>query len=66
MSFLNGRLLLVSLVAFPLSYLFARKMQRHAETLDGELAPEQRICHELPSRRDSRDTYNPRLHCGTV
>ena len=37
MSFLNGRLLLVSLVAFPLSYLFARRMQRHAETLDGEL-----------------------------
>ena len=37
MSFLNGRLLLVSLVAFPLSYLFARRMQRYAEALDGEL-----------------------------
>ena len=37
MFFLNGRLLLVSLVAFPLSYLFARRMQRYAEALEGEL-----------------------------
>ena len=36
MSFLNSRLLLVSLVAFPLSYLFARRMQNYAESLDRE------------------------------
>ena len=37
MFFLNGRLLLVSLIAFPLSYLFARRMQHYAEAMDGEL-----------------------------
>ena len=36
MSFLNGRLLLVSLVAFPLSYLFAHWMRNYAESLDQE------------------------------
>ncbi len=37
MFFLNGHLLLVSLIAFPLSYLFARRMQHYAEAMDGEL-----------------------------
>ena len=37
MFFLNGRLLLVSLIAFPLSYLIARRMQHYAEAIDGEL-----------------------------
>ena len=37
MFFLNGRLLLVSLIAFPPSYLFARRMQHYAEAMDGEL-----------------------------
>ncbi|MDE2817470.1 MAG: ABC transporter ATP-binding protein [Chloroflexota bacterium] len=37
MLYLNSRLLLVSLVIFPISYLFARRMYAYAEGLDGEL-----------------------------
>jgi len=37
MLYLNSRLLLVSLVIFPVSYLFARRMYAYAEALDGEL-----------------------------
>ncbi|MYB76847.1 MAG: ABC transporter ATP-binding protein [Chloroflexi bacterium] len=37
MLYLNSRLLLVSLVIFPVSYLFARRMYTFAEGLDGEL-----------------------------
>ena len=37
MLYLNSRLLLVSLVIFPVSYLFARRMYTYAEGLDGEL-----------------------------
>ena len=37
MFFLNSRLLLVSLIIFPISYLFARRMQRRAEDIDREL-----------------------------
>ena len=37
MLYLNSRLLLVSLVIFPVSYLFARRMYAYAEGLDGEL-----------------------------
>ena len=37
MFYLNTRLLLVSLIVFPISYLFARRMQHRAEAIDREL-----------------------------
>ena len=37
MFFLNSRLLLVSLIVFPISYLFASRMQHRAEVIDREL-----------------------------
>lgn len=37
MFFLNSRLLLVSLIVFPISYLFASRMQHRAEAIDREL-----------------------------